>query len=345
LAQRPPTQTLAPPAVDATMGGGEIAAAMDAWLGDLNRQGLFNGVVLVARDGREVYVGAHGAAALAPSTPLTEDTRFGLASIGKIFTHTAVLQLIQDGRLTLETTIADVLPDYPQAISRTATVEQLLRHRGGIADQFGPAFMNAPKESFTSNHAYYSFVSNQPAQFAPGERNEYCNGCYIVLGEIIERISGVPYEQYVADHILAPAGMSRAGFFRHDQPPADTAQFLGQPQGPASPLQNVDHWHGVSGSGAGNIYASARDLLAFDNALRELRLLNAANTGRMFGGPPVTTERASAGLGIAGGAPGVNTVLESDGVWTLIVLTNRDAPVAESVAETVFPLLTGGEAQ
>ena len=340
----PPRPQLPPLTLNAQMSDAEIGAALDPWLAGLQRDGVFNGALLVARDGRELYARAYGARDLATGAAIGPDERFPIASIGKAFTHVAIAQLIQQGRLAPETTIADVLPDYPSAVSRTATVEQLLTHRAGVADIFGPAFRALPKEQLTSNHAYYEFVSRQPPTFAPGAGQEYCNGCYVVLGEIIEAVSGQPYEAYVTEHVFAPAGMTRSAFLRHDQLPADAARFIGHPMGPGTPSQDVSRFHGVSGSAAGNAYSTLRDMLAFDNALREHRLLGPELTAQVLRSEP-EAGRATARIGFAGGGPGVNSLLLGNGAWTVIVLTNFEEPAGETIGSAVFPLLAGARPQ
>lgn len=343
-AQHGPTPELPPPNVNGQMQDAQIAAGLGPWLADLQRQDMFNGTVLVARNGEPIYAGAYGVADVASNSAVGVDTRYPVASIGKAFTHVAVLQLVQQGRLSLDDTVGELIPDYANEATRAATIAQLIDHRGGIADIFGPAFRNAPKEQFTSNAAYFQFVSNQPPLFAPGARQEYCNGCYIVLGEIIARVSGQSYEDYVSQHVFAAAGMARSGFFRRDVLPADTAHFTGRPRGPASELQDVSRFHGLSGSAAGDAYATALDMLAFDNALREHRLLNPEMTAQVLRSD-AQSGRATARVGFAGGAPGVNTMLYGNGAWTLVVLTNRDAPGAEAVSQAVFPLLAGPRPQ
>ncbi|MBL8545011.1 MAG: beta-lactamase family protein [Hyphomonadaceae bacterium] len=340
----PPPPQLPSLALTTQSSDAQIGAALDPWLAGLERGGVFNGAVLVARNGQEVFARAYGERDVASHASLSVDDRFPVASIGKAFTHVAIAQLIQARRLSPTTTIADVIPDYPGAVSRTATVQQLLGHEGGVADIFGPAFRQAPKERFTNNHAYYEFVSQQPPTFAPGAGNEYCNGCYVVLGEIIERVSGLPYEQYVAEHVFTPAGMARSSFPRSDQLPADTARFIGHPRGPEAPAEDVTRFHGVAGSAAGNAYSTLRDMLAFDNALREHRLLNAELTAQVLRGQP-EAGRATARIGFAGGAPGVNTLAIGNGAWTVIVLTNREPPAGETIGSTVFPLLAGPRPQ
>ena len=331
-------------ALSPSMSDADIARTLQTWLGGMNRDGAFNGAVLVAREGREIYAGAFGVRDIDSQAPLDPDTRFALASIGKAFTHVAVAQLIQSGRLSPDATVGELLPDYPTAVTRSATVTQLLTMRGGVADIFGPAFRDTPKDQLASNHDYYRLVSQQPALFAPGEREEYCNGCYVVLGEIVARVSGQSYEDYLAQHVLAPAGMTHSGFFRWDRLPENTARYSGRPMGPQSPLQDVTRFHGVAGSAAGNVYSTLRDMLAFDNALREGRLINAELTAQLLRGRP-EQGRSTARVGFAGGGPGVSTLLFGNGAWTVIVLCNRDEPIAEAVGQAVFPLLAGPRPQ
>jgi hypothetical protein len=125
----------------------------------------------------------------------------------------------------------------------------------------------------------------------------------------------------------------------------DTARFTGRPMGPGTPLQDVSRLHGVAGSAAGNAYSMLlRDLLAFDNALREHRLFTPELTAQVLRGQP-ETGRATARIGFAGGAPGVNALAFGNGAWTVIVLTNSPPPAGEAIGSAVFPLLAGPRPQ
>jgi D-alanyl-D-alanine carboxypeptidase len=269
------------------------------------------------------------------------DTRFNLGSINKLFTKVAIGQLVAAGTLALTDTVGALLPDYPDSPARRATVDQLLGHRGGIADFFGPAFNAAPKAQFRANADYYRFVAAQPVRFEPGARQEYCNGCYIVLGAIVERASGMPYETYVARHVFGPAGMTGAGWFAADALPPLVAKGYTRrtgPDTPDGPLHPNDAMHGVAGSAAGGGHATAADLQAFDTALRTGRLLDPSRTAWMLQTDRVesgASGRARGGIGAAGGAPGINAALESDGTWTVVVLANLDPPAAIAVAQSI----------
>jgi CubicO group peptidase (beta-lactamase class C family) len=319
----------APPAIDGRMDPGALAQGLDPYLAPLVASGRFSGVVLVAREGVPVYEKAFGLADRAQGTANTVSTRFSIGSINKIFTKTAIAQLVAKGMLKPTDTIGTLLPDYPNATSRPATVAQLLEHQGGIADFFGPEFTARPKDEFRSNADYYRFVAGLPPTFPPGARRQYCNGCYIVLGAIVEKVSGMPYEAYIARHVYAPAGMSTAG-------PTGAGAAVGYTErGGEGPARDNRSMHGVSGSAAGGGYATARDLVAFDSALREGKLADPASTAQLLQVSAVTPGRSEGSLGVAGGAPGINGILESSREWAVVVLANLDPPAAQQLGTAI----------
>lgn len=331
-----PGPTAAPSPVAASMTPAQMTAALDGYLGPMAAADQFVGVVLVARNGAPVYERAYGLADRDKRTPITADTRFNLGSINKIFTKAAVGQLIAAGKLSLTDTIGALLPDYPNAMARVATVDQLLNHRAGIADFFGPSFDQAPKTRFRSNADYYRFVAPRPLTFEPGTKTAYCNGCYIVLGAVIERVSGMRYEDYIETHVFRPAAMKSAAFLQADRfPPGVAVGYTTQAAGAAGARRSNEAFHGMSGSAAGGAYATAADLLAFDNALRDRRLLDAKMTAWILGGEATAAGRAAGDIGIAGGAPGCNATLDSDGKWTVVVVGNLDPPNAARVAAAI----------
>ena len=325
------------PPINGGMSRDELTRALDGYLSKMAESDTLSGVVLVAKDGQPVFEKAYGFADRSNKVPNTAATRFSLGSINKSFTQVAIAQLVAAGKLSYTDTLGTLIPDYPQEQTRAATIDQLLTHRGGIADFFGEDFAREPKDRFRSNADYFRFVSSKPPLFAPGARNQYCNGCYITLGAIIERVSGIPYERYIAQHVFKPAGMS-AGFPQADAIEPHIAQGYTR-RGGNGELRNSVYLRGAAGSAAGSAYATAADLLAYDNALRERKLLDAAGTAVILRSPEGGSGRVKGGYGIAGGAPGSNAILESDGTWTIVVLTNFDPPVGESLGPAIMRVL------
>ena len=309
--------------IDPGMTNEALAKALDGHLARLAAEDTLSGAVLVAKKGQPVFQKAYGLADRGNNIVNTIDTRFNLGSINKKFTEIAIGQLIAEGKLAGTDTIGKFFADYAQALSRSATVEQLLRHTGGIADFFGDEFAKTAKDRFRSNADYFALVSRLPPLFEPGARNQYCNGCYITLGAIIERASGMPYERYVAERVFQPAGMTNTGYPQSDGIEAALARGYTRRTGDGTLRSNI-FAHGAAGSAAGGGYSTLSDLLAFANALRAGRIPNA---------------RADAGVGIAGGAPGTNAVLESNATWTVIVLTNLDPPAGEQIGVGIMRAL------
>ena len=206
-----------PPPISGAQADAERAAALDKYLAQLASEDKYSGVVLMAKEGTVRFEGAYGYADRGLKVPNAPTTRFNIGSVNKQFTIAAINLLATAGKLSREDSVAKLLPDYPNEQGRKATVQQLLDHRGGISDIFGPDFDERPKAQFRSNADYFHFVSPRPLYFEPGAERRYCNGCYIVLGEIIERVSAMPYERFVTERIFSPRGMTHTGWYATDE--------------------------------------------------------------------------------------------------------------------------------
>jgi len=312
-----------------------LVARLSAALDSLARRDEFSGVVVLARGGVPVFQRALGYADREHKVPNRVDTGFNLGSINKVFTATAIRQLAAAGKLDLDSTLAKYWPDYPNAdIARRVTIRQILNMESGIGGDIFGAPPGGTRHDVRHNRDYVQLFASEPLHFEPGARREYSNAGYVVLGQVVERVSGEDYYEYVRRHIYEPAGMTRTAAFPADSLPPKTA--IGYTRAgaagsdDASPLhRNTDLLPG-RGSSAGGGYATARDLLSF---------LAAVRTGRIAGAP-------QPGLGVAGGAPGINAVLEGalPGGYDLVVLTNLDPPAAQAVGRRVREWLGAADA-
>lgn len=303
----------------------QLVARLAAHLDSLTAAGQFSGVVVLEQRGRRAFQRAYGMADREAGWPNTLDTRFNLGSVNKAFTATAIRQLAEAGKLALDDRLIRHLPDYPnRAVAERVTIAQLLQHTSGIGGNIFGAPPGGSRGDLLRNSDFIPLFVNEPLQFEPGSRNQYSNAGYVVLGAVIERLSGMSYYDYVRKNIFEPAGMTSTDFYARDSLPPNTAvgYTRGGPGTPESaPLRrNTDLLPG-RGSAAGGGYSTAEDLLRFAHAVRD---------GKIRGAPP-------AGMGIAGGAPGINALLETaigDG-YDLVVLANLDPPVAEAVGRQV----------
>jgi CubicO group peptidase (beta-lactamase class C family) len=181
---------------------------IDAFVSQRIAEDAFSGAILVARKGEPVYQRAVGVANRATGAPVAIDTKLTIASTTKLFTNIAIRQLEQAGKLSLSDTVGRFLPDYPNAKVRgKVTIEQLLRHRSGIGSFWNEKFMTRRADLRTVRD-YMELFQDDSLLFEPGTNEAYSNGGYVLLGAIIERVSGQTYHEYLRDRIFRPAGMT-----------------------------------------------------------------------------------------------------------------------------------------
>jgi CubicO group peptidase (beta-lactamase class C family) len=296
----------------------EVASLVDRKAADDS----FSGVVVIAKDGRPIFQRAVGLANKAYNVPNRVDTKFNLGSINKAFTGVAIMQLAAAGKLALSDSLIKHLPDYPnkQAAAKI-TIQQLLDMKSGIGDFFGARFEATPKDRLRMINDYLVLFADQPLLFEPGQGERYSNGGYIVLGAIIEKITGQSYFDYVREHIFKPAGMENTDYYEVDDSTPNLATGYTKRGSQTGKLVSNVYTKPARGSSAGGGYSTAEDLLKFARALQNNKL--------------PAPERLRGAFGIAGGAPGINAMLlvgPADG-YTVIVLSNYDPPSAEDLGQ------------
>jgi CubicO group peptidase (beta-lactamase class C family) len=205
---------------------------LDEYFRHLEEQDRFSGTVLITRGESRVYAEAFGYASRAWKVINTLDTRFDTASITKLFTSVSVLQLIDRGLLSLDTSATDFLELRDTAISREVTVFHLLTHTSGIGDDadeeagesYEELWRDRPNYSVTITADFLPQFIHKPPNFAPGQGTRYCNVAFILLGLMIEKVTGVSYRDYVQENIFARTGMVDSGFFRMDRAQENVAE-------------------------------------------------------------------------------------------------------------------------
>jgi CubicO group peptidase (beta-lactamase class C family) len=309
----------------------------------------FSGTVLVARDERVLWQAAYGLANADAHIPNQPDTRFDVGSIAKSFTRVAIGQLVEQGKLKLTDKAGTYLRDYPnQTVREQVTIEQLLDMRSGIGDFFGEKFRQAPKDKIRTLRDYLPFFAADALLFPPGTQQKYSNGGYIVLGLIIESITGQTYYDYVQKNIFERAGMKNSAFgFRTGDDPKQAIGYTTQPASGEEPASAKDapatNRHSnlslmpARGSSAGSAQSTAADLLLYVQSLSMGKLVAPSILEKLDLHPD--------GMGIAGGAPGLNATIDSgipsagSATYTVIVMSNFDPPSAERLSEQIRRLL------
>ena len=333
---------------------------MQALAQTLQEKDVFNGAWLYAEKGEIVSKGALGFRDAEDKLPITEDTIFQLASISKTFTGTAVMLLVRQGKLSLEDRITKYFPEL--TAYEGVTVRHLLNHTSGIPDYFDDAdwFIDIWKEEkrVPGNDEILRFLRETKAKpyFAPGEGLHYSNTGYNLLALLVERLSGVPYEEFLQRNIFEPAGMTatRCCHIRRDGVPFENyAQATVFENGrwvadvDSEEDGDVAAFDGLNGDDY--VYTTIFDMLKWDRALREGKVLTleeqqlAYTPGKLNSGEDaVYDEEEGLGYGLgwavgqeealglvvshSGGMPGVATWFERfiDADRVLVILSNRD---------------------
>jgi CubicO group peptidase (beta-lactamase class C family) len=221
--------------------------------------------VVVIRGGRVVYAGGRGLADLEAQRPITADTAFRLGSITKQFTAALVLQLVAEKRIALDDPLSRFFPDWPQPGAR-ATVRQLLNHSSGLQDFTKiPGYMGSPPSLRPNSTAdLLALTRSRPAVSEPGTRWEYNNGGYIVLGAIVEQVTGMAWHQAVTERIAKPLGLKSLAFAGAVEGSPNAARGYSLVDGQQRPARGV---HISVAHAAGGLVASATDLARWAQAL------------------------------------------------------------------------------
>jgi CubicO group peptidase (beta-lactamase class C family) len=259
----------------------------------------FSGVVRVDR-GDEVSEVACGFADRRWEIPNETSTRFAIASGVKGMTALAVVNLIEDGTLALETTARSLLGDDLPLVADDVTVEHLLAHRSGIGDyldedeyEITDYVIPVPVHTLLGPEDYVPILDGHATKFAPGSDFAYCNGGYVVLALLAERASGVPYQDLVLERVCGPAGMADTAFLRSDELPPRAALGYLSAEGART---NVLHLP-VRGTGDGGIYTTAADMTAFWSAFVAGRLVSPGWVAEMTRPRSEVSEEWRYGLG------------------------------------------------
>lgn len=343
----------------------EAIAALDAELDRQTAADLFAGAVMVSKNGETIFATAKGCADIERQIPNDVDTAFGIGSMGKMFTGTAVLQLVQAGRINLDDPLSAYLPDYPNEAMAKATIHQLLTHTAGAGNIFGPdeiELFNANRENLREPEDFIALFGERSPRFEPGSRWEYSNYGFILLGRIIEAVSGESYFDYVRKHIFQPAGMSSTDNYPVNELPPNTAigytrvppgeRLSGRlAGGQLAPLRPNTDSLPYRGGPAGGGYSTVGDLIRFAAALREHKLLDEEHTELLIAGKVTSMGTSKYAYGFSddlsrdgvrmvghnGGAPGIygQLTIFPDTGYAVAVLANRDPQGAIGVLQAI----------
>lgn len=341
-------QDVTPGPTEVTASPGSPIEGVDDYLQVLMRKRHVPGVsVAVVRDGEVVLARGYGLANVELGVPATEDTVYQLASVTKTFTAAAIMLLAEDGTLSIDDRITERLTKLPETW-KDVTVRHLLNHTSGIKSYTSVEdFQKSARKDFAPREIL-DLVAMEPLEFAPGEKWNYCNTGYFLLGMLIEEVTGKPYGEFMAERIFRPLGMThtRANDLR--------ALIPGRAQGyewDGKELRNGEYVSPTQPYAAGMLVSSVADLVKWDAALASHALLDEATLEVMWESTRLNDgEEAGYGLGWeaskvnghrrvshGGGIPGFSTELARfpDDRLTVIVLTNAEGGHAGTIARKI----------
>jgi len=241
----------------------------------------FNGAALVAENGKVIFKKGYGYANFEWDIPNAPDTKFRLGSITKQFTSMLIMQLVQEGKLRLDEKVSEVLSDYPKEQGEKITIHDLLTHTSGIPNYTD--FPGYPTEIMKNTFSPLELVKlfeNKPLEFKPGSKFSYSNSGYILLGYIIEKVTGKPYEEVLRENIFNPLRMKNSGYDHNIEIIPKRAYGYNHF---ALEVQNANYIDMTVPFSAGALYSTVEDLYKWDQALYTNKILSKGNIKKLFG--------------------------------------------------------------
>jgi CubicO group peptidase (beta-lactamase class C family) len=313
----------------------------------------WSGSVLLTRQGEVLLEASAGDADRAAHVPVRPRTRFALASVTKMFTAVAVVDQVASGRLAFETRVVDALPAErrPSTLRPEVTVHHLLCHTSGIADyaeedppdgsegvDYADLWTDRPCYSMQRPADFLPLFGDLPPYWPPGERYWYSNAGYVLLGLVLEEVSGTPYIELVADRVLDRAGMDDSGFFRLDEPVPDLA--VGYVRSQDGDWRSNHFAIPVVGGADGGAQSTCRDLdrflTAYDDGtllgdLHDVVVHRHADAGDGFSYGYGVLIHPDGRRGHGGGDPGVEASVFRwpDQDANLVILANSEGRVSD----------------
>lgn len=335
----------------------ELIKRIDKSLKKLDKDEEFSGAVLVAKNGKILLKEAIGLASKDYEIPNKTDTKFNIASVGKMFTGLAITQLVELGKLSFD----DSLSMYVSAdwlnpeISKKIQIKHLLTHSSGLGDYFRDAYAQCDIPFFRELDDYKTLIADDNLSFEPGTSFSYSNTGFLLLGVVIEKVTNEKYFDYLKKHIFEPAGMVNTDGFDKDSPVKNRATGYSKvyENGKVS-WNNHQFTRVLRGSPSGGIYSTVEDLLKYDIAIRTDKILSPEYSEIFLQGrPELNVSFHSYGFFISDGAAGREASHKGDGQgtnchfkmyldsgYTVIILSNYSAPSANIVANVIDQLIT-----
>jgi CubicO group peptidase (beta-lactamase class C family) len=321
---------------------------METLIDEAAKKDIFSGNVLVASEGKIIFERSTGLADIERNIPNLPETSFAIGSITKFFTKVMILQLVQEGKISLEDSLEKYFTGFETQIGKKVRIKHLINHQSGFGQYFEVPGFEKEETKIEQAEQVLNFIRLEKLLFEPGTEVEYSNSGYFLLGLIIEKVTGTDYGTALKNRISDKLGLAHTGYDLVNK--AADGKATGYLTNMPGPKKDNLILH-LIGGGDGGMYMTASDLWDCTNSLlTDNRLLEDASKLILFTLPnsPVTYPTwndflQKGRLMIAGGDPGLNAVLgiNQEKKYCLIVLSNYDQGSAEAVAVRLSAILQG----
>ncbi len=330
----------------------DVRDQIDALLARYQELGLFNGSALVADAGQVELKKGYGLANMEWNVPNAPDTKFRLGSITKQFTATLVMQLVEQGKIDLDAPVTRYLPNYPRQTGDRVTIHHLLTHTSGIVGYTEiPAFGATARNPYAPAKFVDEFFSKLDLLFEPGTKFSYSNSGYFLLGAILEKVTGQPYETVLRERIFTPIGMNDSGY--DSTQPLLVKRAAGYDKRFDGSYTNTTYIDMTQPYAAGSLYSTVEDLYRWDQALYTEKVLTAKSKERMFTpflsdygyGWTITKKGGVTTIEHGGGINGFNTLItrNPESKRLIVLLNNTGGAPLNQMADGIRAVLDGKE--
>jgi CubicO group peptidase (beta-lactamase class C family) len=334
-----------------TASANSVRASIDDFVSrSMTRHHIPGASIAVVKDGKPILINSYGLANVELRVPTTQDTVYQLASVTKTYTAAAIMNLVKEGKFSLDDKITERLPELPKAWEKV-TVRNLLNHTSGIKSYTSvPDFARTSRKDYTPREIL-DLVAKAPLEFAPGAKWRYNNTGYFLLGMLIEKVTGKPYGAYMAERVFKPLGLTRTR--ANDLQAVITNRAQGY-RWTGKELKNAEYVSPTQPFAAGMLVSTISDLVKWDAALANHTILDEPTLELMWTATRLSDGKEAAygfGWGVSrvnghrqvshgGGIPGFSTEIARfvDDKLTVIVLTNAEGGRAQALARGIAAL-------
>ena len=332
-----------------TLNEGQFLQNIKDMMEELIKKNVFSGTLLIAKGDKILMTSVGGEASIRFHVPNNIDTKFNLGSMNKMFTATSIMQLVEKGPLSLDDPISKYVDKswLPEEVTSKITIHHLLTHTSGLGSYFNETYIKGSRELFRLVDDFKPLVNGEKPAFEPGKRFQYSNTGMLLLGVVIESVTGGSYFDYIRKNIYEPSGMTDSDSYEMDYPVENLAIGYSRDRNSLYGWQNNLYKHVIKGGPAGGGFSTVKDLHRFARAIQTGKLVSQESLDKMWKnyaggyygyGFSVEEGRNGKVVGHGGGFDGINSNIDIylDKGYIVAVMSNYNngaSPIAQKIGQ------------